>query len=801
MALEPRFHRVAALHRRFVNREGPREIFAEELGKVGHGPRVLNVVGVGGIGKSRLLREFERHVRGTWLVAALDLQIPAHRQQEDALAVLRMQFGEQGVRFDRFDIAYAVLWQRLHPHLGLTRAGLPFVEHSEVLTEILDSVAGVPVFATALGLLKLMDRGVDARKRRRHLRTDETLSQLDQLPGANLVDAVTYLFAEDLRVSHKDRPYLITVDAYEALGRPEADVWLRDLVAQLDHGLVVIASREPLPWRQYDSDWDEVICGLPLEGLPMQARMELLTDGGVTDPQLREVIAKASVGVPFYLHLAVDSEGKGRVVSQDEIMQRFLDHVDQDERRYLDLLSTARTFDFELFKQLAQAFHLPASRLAWERLVAYSFVYPAVDERFQLHQLMANVLRVRLSPAITSDAHQVLHRLWNERARDNNAPDALREAVYHGLRAGTLSSDQLLEYADRITACGGSQGMAGLVADLSDYLADYECDDALEQTARCLAAESAVLLGDAEKIKSLTPSGSWSLTTMAGARLAVAAGHGRRIAGETSEALNIYTSVWEGRQGPERHPAGLWSADLHMAQGRFGTASRLAEELTAACPADLHAVRGDIARLMHLAARFSYDFGQADLYLREAETYYRQADTIVGAALIATNRAELLAWTDPFAAVNLAQSAVEANLDLGALHEVGKAYTALGQAHLAIGRHNDANRALEQACQALEKAGYRSGRARAELIRAALNARLDRVDDAVASVNWAVNELLVVEVYPTLLMAAAYLLDVIGGIDAKVSRAAEEARTRIEALDSLEILEARMKHHVRGLLV
>ncbi|MDF5758809.1 hypothetical protein [Spongiactinospora sp. TRM90649] len=711
-----------------------------------------------------------------------------------------MQLGEQGVRFDRYDIAYAVLWQRLHPHLGLSRRDLPFVEHSEVLSEILDGVASVPVFATAVGLVKLMDRGVGAKRRRRHLRTDGTLAQLDQLPGADLVDAVTYLFAEDLRIGCKDTPYLVVVDAYEALGLPSADTWLRDLVGQLDRGLTVIASREPVAWHQVDADWEEVIRVLPLEGLPMESRMELLADGGVSDPQLQEVIANASVGVPFYLHLAVDSEGKGRVVSQDEIMQRFLQHVDPDERRYLDLLSASRTFDFELFTRLAQAFHLPASRLAWERLVAYSFVYPASDERFQLHQLMANSLCVRLSSAIARDTHSMLHELWRDRAEKDNATDALCEAVYHGLHAEMLSSDRLLEYADRITASGGSQGMAVLVSDLTEYLGGHKSDETLEQTARCLAAESAVLLGDTSRINDLTPAGSWSLATMAGARLAVAAGHGRRIAGDTSEALTIYASVWEGRQGPERHPAGLWSADLHMAQGRFGAAIRLANELAATCPADAYVLRGDLARLLYLAARFSYDFQHADQYLREAEICYQQAGTIVGAALIKTNRAELLAWTDPFSAIDVSLDAVAANADLGALHEVGKAYTAMGHAHLAIGRFEEAESSLDQGCRALEKAGYRSGRARAELVKATLHARRGHADEAEASVSWAVDELVKVEVYPTLLMVAAHLLGALGRTDDKVSRAAEEARTRIEALDSLDALEARLQYHLRGLL-
>ena len=138
MPLRPRFRRVAALERRFVNRESVRAAFAEELSRVADQPRVLNVVGVGGIGKSRLVRELRNRAAASQgcRTAVLDLQVPAMRQQENALAVLRTEFGRQQVCFDRFDIAYAVLSQRLHPNLRITGRDLPFLAESEVLTTI-----------------------------------------------------------------------------------------------------------------------------------------------------------------------------------------------------------------------------------------------------------------------------------------------------------------------------------------------------------------------------------------------------------------------------------------------------------------------------------------------------------------------------------------------------------------------------------------------------------------------------------------------------------------------------------------
>jgi hypothetical protein len=351
MPIAPRFHRVAALQRPFVNREQVLADFAGELTRIGAGPRVFNVTGVGGIGKSRLLRELEDRARPRFRSAMIDFQVPALRRQDDALAVLRGQLGSQHVDFDRFDIAYAVMWQRLHPHLRLSKEELPFAEYGSILGDILDHVSALPVFGTAMGLVRLAEKGTADIRRRRRIRRDLTLQALDGLPNGELSDAVTFLFAEDLRAGSASKKSVIIVDSYDALvpapvyaGRVQlADAWLRDLAGQLDRALVVIASREPLHWETHDPDWASAITTSELGGLPMDARLELLEAGGVSDPAERQHIADASAGLPFYLHLAVDTRQRaggrmaGAVVSQDEILARFLQHVAPEEIRSLEI--------------------------------------------------------------------------------------------------------------------------------------------------------------------------------------------------------------------------------------------------------------------------------------------------------------------------------------------------------------------------------------------------------------------------------------------------------------------------------
>ncbi|KQC34870.1 ATP-binding protein [Frankia sp. ACN1ag] len=854
MAIRPRFRRVAALQREFVDREPLLRAFEEEIGRVrdalagrASSPRVLNVTGVGGIGKSRLLRELRVRAPEGWRTASLDLQVPAMRQQEDALAVLRAELGGQGVRFDRFDLAYAVLWQRIHPHLRISRETLPFVEESGILTEIVDSVAGLPVFGTALGLLKAAEKVTGDARRRSRIRHDETLSSLDDLPNAEVVDAVTFLFAEDLRAASQRRPYVLTIDTYEALvpeptrsGRTQlADVWLRDLIAQLDRGLVVIAGREPLRWDVYDADWRGLIRTRSIDGLPMEARLALLGSSGIAEEGERRRLAVASAGLPFYLHLAVDTGGAGAeddsgaeddaagprlaraAATQREILQRFLQHVGPDEVRTLEILGVARIFDLEIFRALTAALQLPGHVTAWESISSYSFVYPA-GAQLRFHQLMTEALRDRLSEPARLELHRLLRDAWTRRAFEDPEdggitgqeasrtvdgrmladPIAFREMVFHALPLGEVTGTELLDLVE-VAVRGGSEGAAdGVLADLREFLRDNpaKATPELTQTAQVLGVEAVLRSGEATKALELTPDQTWNTSTPVGARFAVAAGQARRIAGRTSEALTLYHQVWSGHDDTARMGAGLWAADLHMCQGRFVDAERFATELDAIAARRHPEARGDVARLRHLAHRFAFDFATSQRLLDEAATHYQTARSYLGNANIKTNRAELLAFTDAEAALTEARAAIEVQTEIGAQHELGKCHTAIAVASLRLGRLDHAEVAFSDAVEALTRASYRSGLARARLYGAALEVRRGQLDVARTSMTWAVSELEAAEVYPTLILAAGIALRELGIEDGDVTQACRRAERAIQPLTTLDDVKGRIDVFVRDLL-
>ncbi|WP_194853154.1 aminoglycoside phosphotransferase family protein [Nocardia sp. SYP-A9097] len=121
---------------------------------------------------------------------------------------------------------------------------------------------------------------------------------------------------------------------------------------------------------------------------------------------------------------------------------------------------------------------------------------------------------------------------------------------------------------------------------------------------------------------------------------------------------------------------------------------------------------------------------------------------------------------------------------------------------MTLGDLDAAERAFADACETLERAGYRSGRARAELFRAGAHARRGRRTEAVTGTRWAVEELEAANVYPALVLVARAVLALLGWSDPAVSLAAVRAHRRIQppVPDSdLDLAAQRLSARILGL--
>ncbi|MEU9008088.1 hypothetical protein, partial [Streptomyces sp. NPDC048551] len=376
----------------------------------------------------------------------------------------------------------------------------------------------------------------------------------------------------------------------------------------------------------------------------------------------------------------------------------------------------------------------------------------------------------------------------------------LREAVYHGVHAGDLGPEEILGHADRALGMSSRQAVDGMVEDLREHLARSARagtadpgSEGIRDAADCLEAESRLELGDAGRAMALTPVRETPVRSLVSARLALAGANARRIAGQSSLAAQIFERVWDGHEGEARAFAGFCLADIRMWQGDFAAAFDLAERVEGICAPGQGVIRGDLKRLMHLGHRFLMDFGRAEALLAEAEAEYRAAGASVGLANIRTNRAELLAFTDPEAAVAEAGAALGIQRDLGAQHEIGKVYTAMAIAQTRLGRLDRAEQSFHNANTALDLAGYRSGRARADMFRAFMHLRRGEPDRTGELLVHAAREFEACQVYPSLIVAIHRAAERAGLTRPELTVMADRARALVRPLGDPEAARQRME--------
>ncbi len=791
MAFTPRF--ISAAERRpFVDRLEPLEEFRRRVAAISEqsGPVVLNLSGIGGIGKSRLLSEFSKSLPESIPQATLDLQAPSLRQVDTALGGLRKQLARHRINFARFDIAYSVYWQRFNPHLELSRKELPFIEQSQILSEIADSAVGLPLFATASSLVRLVSRAFSSTRRWATVREDSYLAGLDELPAENLGDALSYFFAHDIdqHARETSRGYVLFIDTHEALTstnshRADADGWLRDLAQQLTGGVCVIAGREALRWEIADPAWAEHLTSVPVSDLPPEASDELLLASGVDVVEVRRKLTASSRGLPFYLQLVADTwdgsdsrvAGPAAPQSLAGLLEKLLRNVERQEVDLLRLLSPLRRFDRQVVSAVADEFRLPNHDGIWDSLTNYSFVLQE-PHGYRLHDLMRDALRERISAAEAQRVDMAAFRLWRRRLSSERTVPAAGEALFHGI------ASKAIRPAD-VHAVGDLLGAAGLSSSLIDLGAEFMATPGLDpEISGALIALTAQSLLNLTRISDLLvlldacPRVDSRSTTE---RLDLVRGHALRITGRTVESMEIFGRLWEGATNSTvRSAAGLWLGDIHMVQGRFLQAATIAQEIAADADAS-RSDRGNAARLMCLADKFRFDFPSAQANLERARALFHEGGDSVGLGLIEVNEIEVLAWLHPEHALERHRRVLETYIqDVPA--EIGKAHTAAAQASLLSGDAVRAESLCRTAAVHLERAHYRSGAARNLMTWGLAAAAQGNDAQAIETTRRGLSELDGVEVYPTLAVLAAAVFRLLGVEDDEVRSAGERALRRVD---------------------
>jgi tetratricopeptide (TPR) repeat protein len=379
---------------RFTDRDDQRAIFRRLLDSATE-PPVLMFYGVGGSGKSWLLKQLRQETPADIPSALLDFDVAAggHGFVLDPAAALHEIRRQLRKPAPRFDLAFAMLRHK---------QGVP-TDSDHWLIELLAELAGVvPGGSFAL---KKLSRPLLARLKGTPPQLAHDLHAMTtQEIGEKLVD---YL-AEDLREAletHLQQAVRVVLffDTFEAVGaglqneeqRRFREQWVRDVASNFDFALTVIAGQNRLNWDEADCRWSEYLEQHIIGGLSEPDARRFLTDceiGGALQNAILTTTLEEGGGHHCYsLGLCADivaaERRKGQVSlaetlefrpqDWESLARRFLKSLDSDsERRWIERLALTPRFDEAAARNAFSPQPSVLQDAEWGALLDYSFVLP-----------------------------------------------------------------------------------------------------------------------------------------------------------------------------------------------------------------------------------------------------------------------------------------------------------------------------------------------------------------------------------------------------------------------------------------
>ncbi|WP_405704700.1 tetratricopeptide repeat protein [Streptomyces xanthophaeus] len=435
---------------------------------------LFHVRGVGGVGKSTLLRQWQEAARRADAVTAVVDENDVHGV-EQALVELARQLAEQGGSCKEFDKAVDQ-FRRDQAVAGepLPAEGEASVSSRVVTQAALGAVSLVPGAgvvtamvnqdAAAQGLDRLRSAS-QARVRRRGARGDEA--------------GLSRAFVAELdRLCRRHQWVVLFFDTWEQTAG-YLDGWLLRLLEE-EFGavpanvMVVLAGRDELAEREWASLRGQV-ADVPLEVLTEAETRSLITARGVTDPGVVEAVLRLSMGLPLLVellalsrpHTVEDVDAGGDLV--DVSVERFVQWITDAEQREA---VRACALPLQLNEDVFAAATGPGGQGLWEWLCGQPFVSGRGGFKHYHAVVRASMVRQERthSPQGWASAHLRLadtHAAWRATVEER-LPEAERwkdpewrrhrlDETYHRLCAHPVTQltpalEQVVHAADQDTA-------------------------------------------------------------------------------------------------------------------------------------------------------------------------------------------------------------------------------------------------------------------------------------------------------------------------------------------------------------
>ena len=405
----------------FTDREAPRSAFWRKYATIKNtldsgNIHVLTYYGIGGIGKSSLLKKLmEEIAEKNNKIRYVYYDFSLSQDIKSVLCAIKNRLQETyGFMFPLFELALYYYNKRIGED-AKTPEVQELTKKSPVTELVLQVLGEVPLLGSAVKLLELTDKGVALL--RTYLRNHKKeVEQLKVLEANEIYQRLPLLFSSDLERNLEDEkePLIVFLDTYEKLVNEmsldgaalENDLWLRGemgLIQNITGVLWVIAGREKLKWERFDAEWKESLEQHLLGELALADGLSFFEAAGVSDSSLRKELYELTGGTPVYLDLCVSQYFRlvesGNIPKREyfgknnyELVQRFARYMDDSLKDLVYLMACLENWSDELFYDFAPRVLSGFSMTTYEKVKDFSFVSRVDNGSYVVHQIVGDIL-------------------------------------------------------------------------------------------------------------------------------------------------------------------------------------------------------------------------------------------------------------------------------------------------------------------------------------------------------------------------------------------------------------------------
>jgi len=697
----------------FTDRNEPRSVYDASIHAFCSGEKrseILVFYGVGGIGKTKLLRELfsnvdsrsgKQEVEEVVNKIYVSLDAYDYNNPVNVLMSIRRQLRIECGLFDYALLQYSVKTKHTVQDISQKIVGIdsPLMDMLNDLLSLGMGSVSVPANILRKSAEIIKDLSLK-RKYKDEIASIENFNEFEiyqRLPY--------YLGLSILNAAEKGKKHVIFFDSYESLLLrtnnsalvEDSEEWCKELFLASENVLFVIACREKIKWYDEDSEWNEYLNQHILERLVDEDSMYFLGQVPIKEDQVKLAVIKLAQGVPLYLDMCVDiyedAVNSGSVISEDifdisnnRIIERYIRHLKDNEKYAVKILSVVNFFDVELAEYLLQRQKLVFSNEEIRSLFDKS-VFTEIDDEQEIFKIDESVRQHLLSSIETDKRHSVILNLidYITSGIKNQSRTAFR--YFEQLFKLIIENSQIFKscFSEMIEIMYTLIDL-GYWCEIHNLVRAYLNSEDIYVRSFCVFAELFYLrrtarLDEAQQLvdKCTIDTGILGSHRYLYQFLKI---HIIHLSGKYDTALEQYklllqkiTLVKENVPAHTFYTVNIKYIDLLFLKGHFRTALKMINELASGSDKN-YADKAEIFRVRGHIYRFNYRLEEAAEIYDSALNLFSQERSAAFEGKIYNNLAETYCMINPEEALKYAEKSININESIDSRIELGKTYAA-----------------------------------------------------------------------------------------------------------------------------